>query len=82
MRFLAAFLTTALVKVLKERPADTRSPEQVYKFVANNFAEMKTKVQVAVAASFESAMSHHTGRSVEYFCRVSPVPESVNKEPC
>lgn len=79
--FIARFMGTLLYKSLTHKPDTVLSKEQLVKFTTNNFSEMKTSVQEAIAAAFSGAMHTFTKIPIEYYCQVKPVPPAINKEP-
>lgn len=46
------------------------------------FAEIKTLVQDAVAQSFSEGVESFSGKPMDYYCDIKPVPKPVNKLPC
>lgn len=56
--------------------------EEVYVITKENFSGLKIQVQNSIARGFEQAFGEFTGRSVEYYCVINPVPEAINKEAC
>jgi hypothetical protein len=56
--------------------------EEQYEFTKAAFSKYKSGVQEAVALAFQGAMTQWSGKSVEYYCQVKPVPEPTNKYEC
>lgn len=81
VNFLAQFIGNILHRRLNERPNNLHDKEELIQYTQNNFADMKLKLQNAVASGFENAMMNYTGKPVEYYCHVTPVGPAVNKLP-
>lgn len=58
------------------------SRQDEYEFTAKNFADLKYQLQIEVASAFESAAKEFSGKTVDYYCTISPVPDPINKEAC
>lgn len=79
IHFLARVLTNAVFNVLHERPkSETATKKEILEHNKKNFSEFKEQVQDMVALSFQTAMSHYGGKTMEYYCQIRPVPEPVN----
>lgn len=78
IHFLARVLSSTVLDTLHERMENPQSEAEALRFNQKQFAELKIQVQDAVALSFQTAMSHYTGRQVEYYCTIKPVPDPVN----
>lgn len=82
IHFLARVMTSTIYDVLLERPADKMSKKELIEYNKKAFSDFKENMQEAVAMSFGTAMEHYSGKKIEYYCQVRPVPEPLNKEPC
>jgi hypothetical protein len=82
IKFLETSLFTVTATVLTERPvADGLvSGKAMAAFCVRNVGTFKYDVQNAIAAAFQSAMSHYAGYTVEYYCDIKPVPKSVDSK--
>lgn len=82
MALVATLVGTILYKELKLKATSDGSQKDKSDAVTARFAEAKLLMQQAVSAGFESAMVRFTGKPIEYYCLVKPVPkapsESVN----
>lgn len=82
-RILAMTIVTSLVAAIlykelrvKADGATSRAKEQA---VIDHFSQTKDLMQEAVAAGFALSMSKFSGKSVDYYCQVKPVPVSPSK---
>lgn len=77
--FLATFVGNMVYKKLQEKPETAMSKEDLFKFTKDNFIGVRMQVQEAVAAGVSGAMTTYSGKHVEYYCQVKPVPEPISK---
>ncbi len=80
-RFLTIYISTWASKALQAKAKETATKSEIFSFTAANFAKAKVRIQEAVSEGFQMAMGDFTGKSVEYYCQVNPVPPVANKEP-
>lgn len=78
IHFLSRVLATTVLDTLKDRKEDAKSEKEQYDFSKKQFLDLKVQVQDAVALSFQTALSHFTGRQVEYYCQIKPIPDAIN----
>lgn len=78
--YLARFVGTLLFRTLTERNQLNTTKEEQEDFVMKNAAELKTAIQEAVSMGFQSAMTQFSGRQIEYYCQIKPVPEPVSNK--
>lgn len=74
--FLSKFIGVILFKTLHE--AANEKPESKntqYQHTMNKYAEMKIRIQDAVAAGFQGAMSTFAKKDVDYYCVVKALAE-------
>lgn len=81
------FLTTFVNKLVHSRLTQKTPPktpkEEVYEKVSKDYAKLKFKLQESIAVGFSNAMTKFTGYPVDYFCKITPVPDvDTNKQPC
>ncbi len=77
IHFLARVLSATVLDTLNTQDETAQTEKEQYEFSKHQFAELKTQVQDSVALSFQTALSHFTGRQVEYYCTIKPVPDPV-----
>lgn len=78
IHFLARIMTSTVLESLHMRLENPKTEEDALKYNQKCFAELKTQIQDAVSLSFQTAMSHYTGRQVEYYCQIKPIPEPLS----
>ncbi len=78
IHFLARVLTATVLDTLNTRKDGAKDDEEQFRFSKDQFLDLKTQVQDATALSFQTAFHHFTGRNVEYYCVIKPVPEPLN----
>lgn len=82
VNFIARFVGVLTHEALRAKPKGKLNKEEQYKFVEGNFMKVKASLQECVAAGVQGAVSTFSGRKVEYYCVIKPVPEPVNKQLC
>lgn len=75
--FLANFVGVAVHKILTTDKQAGR--KATFASVSKDFAEFKLRVQDSVAAGFQGAMSAYSGKTIEYYCTVRPVPPTPSQ---
>ncbi len=86
IRFVSAFLKnfiggTALTVLSRELDQDEPTEEDVQSTM-KEFGGFKSDVQDAIATGFGDAMFQFSGRNMDYYCQITPVPEPINDKPC
>jgi hypothetical protein len=78
--FVYRILATVLIDTLHERPESFSGATNDELFEANKkaYGDVKHQIQEAVGMAFTTAMSHYSGRVVDFYCQVKPVPEVQN----
>lgn len=80
---LASYIGTLVYQALSYKDKSGKmSKKDLYDLTANNFKNIKTNIQEAVASGFTGAMSTYSGKQVDYYCKLMVVPPAINKEPC
>lgn len=80
---LSTFIGEMLTKTLKKKYVKEKmSREEISEDVLKNFGNLKISIQEAVASGFSGAMKVFTGKTCEYYCKISLIPEPINKKPC
>ena len=80
--FLATFIGV-MVKRRLNRPNPLKLPaEKQCNLVMSDYNDFKIKIQNSIALGFQDAMSQWSGKSVEFYCQIKPVPEPINKQAC
>lgn len=82
IHFLAAFVGALVHMALSDRGSGEIKGKELEKYVIDNFAHVKHRVQEAVAAGFTGAMNEHSKEEIEYYCQVKVVPPVVNNKVC
>lgn len=77
MTFLARFIGIFIYRVLTDKKEGTK--EEACKYAIDNLADAKSKLQDAVAAGFQGAMTTFAGKQIEYYCQVKIVPPVISK---
>ena len=70
--FLANTVEVTVLNTLQSIPSE--APD-AYQRAMKGFQDIKHVVQEAVALGFGKSLTAFTGRPVEYYCQVKPVPE-------
>lgn len=78
--FIKLYIGAIVFDALKSNP-DTVQPssQDILDHVMKQFGTSKADVQEAVSNAFQEAMSAFTGRTVEYYCAIAPVPDMISK---
>ena len=85
--FLQTFVGTAVFSVLtREQRAAQRAgreagPEEADRTM-DAYRNFKIDVQEAIATAFGDASFQFSGRNVDFYCQIQPIPEPANVEPC
>ena len=79
---VAKMVGTAAVHVLMSAPEELKGEKVRYEYVKEAFVSYKAGIQEAVAAAFTAAMSNFSGKELEYYCLIKPVPEPPTKQVC
>jgi hypothetical protein len=79
IHFLSRVLANTVLDTLNTRKESAKTEEEQYNYSKKLFLDLKLQVQDAVALSFQTALGHFTGRQVEYYCQIKPIPEPLNK---
>lgn len=87
LHFLANMLGASVFKLLQEVPAMNKKGEKLSKkertqLSLDNYATFKRGAQDAIAYGFQTALSTYSGMNVEYYCKITPVPEAKSKLQC
>lgn len=84
LKYVPSLFVSSIVKLLidkalakKVRKGATKNEE--YAFTSRNFQEVKQGIQNAVSEGFQLSLSGYSGKPVEYYCLIKPVPEPTNK---
>lgn len=82
--YLARFIGAWAYDTLNSEKGSKEAKQIIYKKTAENFAEVKSRIQESVAAGLSGAMNTFTGKEVEYFCNIVIVPpaDSKNNKVC
>jgi hypothetical protein len=82
--YLSVFVAELVSRVLTEaaKGGSRGAPALAQQDVMDAFADAKDRLQTAVAAGVEAALSNFSGKHLEYYCQIKPVPPAVNKTPC
>lgn len=70
---LTSNLFTDIPKNLTNKQIDSKLME--------DFAFFKLGLQEAISAGIQGAMVTYSGQPIEYYCKISVLPESINKLP-
>jgi len=80
INFIAKFVGMTVLTTLKSEPVEKKaSNKDKCKFVMENYAGLKSEMQEAIAAGFAGAFESFTGKPVDYYCTIQPVPEPTSK---
>ncbi len=80
--FIAKLVGGIVYNSLTDLPGDVKGKEAQYNWTVKSFDNAKDRMQEAVSAGFQLALTKYTGVRTEYYCQIKPVPEPVNKQPC
>jgi len=83
--FVDNFIAALVYRYLTERPPGATpktTNKEALEHVKKNFVTIKVEMQDAVAMAFQKAMSAFSGKDMEYYCEIKPMPEAINKHPC
>lgn len=80
--FLRDFVGALVYQALTVVPKGQRSGKESLETTRKAFNVTKAMIQDTIGDAFSDAMLEFSGRHLDYFCEVSPVPESVNDLPC
>jgi hypothetical protein len=81
-QFLFYLVENVATAVLKSTDNKDITEEEKYKIVSQSFSKLKLHVQEGVSTGFSRAMTNLTGKSVDYTCQISLMPETKNRLPC
>jgi hypothetical protein len=80
--FIRYFVSKMVLDSLTEYKKKKLDGKEAYDFTKKNFSEMKDELQLEIAKGFEIGFLKYSGKDIEYYCQVKPVPEPINKEVC
>lgn len=75
IHFITHFVGAVVYRVLTEKLPDKAAKKEKEKIKIDQFANFKYGMQEAVAFGFQSAMQIYSKKSIEYYCKISPVPD-------
>ena len=80
LMFIARFIGVMLFRCLSRdgKPQLTRDEE--YKQTTKSMGMLKAHIQEAVSLGFSGAMTTFTGKQIDYYCQIRPVPEAMGKK--
>lgn len=81
-KFLKDFTKRLVLDSLMEHTTKSLSEQEAFTLTKQSFSDIKSSIQQEISAGFEDAFYEYTGRKVEYYCQILPVPEAINKEMC
>lgn len=73
------FIYQVLVGALSTKADPLDDAEEHYNVVRKNVAGVKFDVQASVANAFKRAFGEFSGKRVDYYCTIKPVPEPTSK---
>lgn len=76
LNFIMKILGSVILETLQERPANVKDNEEMIEYNKKVFGELKMSTQDVVAMAFHTALSHYSGKNVDYFCTIKVVPPS------
>jgi hypothetical protein len=76
--FIASFIGAMVYQELKQRKKGS-TVDEAYERASETFMRLKSKTQQAVAAGFQSSINTFTGKNIEYYCKIEPIPEPPTK---
>ena len=79
LKFLTMMLSQVILDSLSFKPDAPCSREELYEYTKRNFEKIKLDLQTLIAVSFEQALLKYSGKFIEYFVQIRPVPEPVSK---
>lgn len=79
IHFMARVLTSTVFTVLHERPEKVKDKKERLDFNKKNYAEFKEQICEMIGMSFSTALSHYSGKSIEYYCVIKPIPDPLSK---
>lgn len=81
--FIAGLLSALVFRSLAFVPEKLKSDKDKCDYAEQSFADLKIRIQEAVAAGFAGGMKTWSGKNVDYYCQVKVMPEPANMEhPC
>lgn len=83
IKVLTYYIENLLLYSLNAYKSDKKvtTNEEKYKYTKEHYFITKGDVQEAISRGFENAFKINTGKDVEYYCGINPVPEAINKLP-
>lgn len=79
IHFLARVITSSVFSVLHERPKNEKANKnEVLEHNKKNYAGFKEQIEEMIAMSFGTALSHYSGKDLDYYCVIRPVPEMIS----
>ena len=78
-RFLKFYVNLILKNALLEHTKMPLSQDEAYRLTIHNFQQIKEQIQTEISLAFEKALSDFSGRNMEYYCQIKPVPEVTHR---
>lgn len=57
------------------------SNEEAYNLTRDSFSSLKEGLQNSIAIGFEKAVEKYSGKPLNYYCIIRPIPEAINNLP-
>lgn len=82
LKLLHFYVKSIIKNSLTEYTNLNLDKKDAYDFTIKNFTDVKFQIQGEVAMAFEAAAREFSGRSIDYYCKISAIPDPINKEAC
>jgi len=82
-RYLNHLIKNTLVDIVTkyEKESVIRTQEELYELTYKDYKAFKFKLESEMADAFTQVMSKFSGKSLDYYCEISLMPDPINTEP-
>ncbi len=80
--FLAGYVAATMYQSLTTTEGVKMTKEQRYSTTMTEFSQAKSRLAEAISMGFTMAMKNFSGKSIEYYCDIRPIPERTNVGLC
>lgn len=81
-QLIAKFIGGMTYNALMLRPESPCGKKDLLEYTQKNFLDVKHQVQHSVSSGIQGAMHAYSGKTVEYYCLIKPVPALLTNTPC
>lgn len=82
VNFLAKYLSLTLYAALNIQMPASMTQDQKVEAIHKNLGLVKSDIQEAVVMAFQEEMTRFSGKPIEYYCQIAPVPNPINQVLC